>query len=110
MMLNSWASTSRSGTPDHSPSPPEHSSTRLFAACRNVLPIFPQALSEPEPSCSRGGHSGTTNAGPARRNPVRLGSYVSRAMGASGDCGLSAGVLATGPGKDTLVHLERGRG
>jgi hypothetical protein len=29
---------------------------------------------------------------------------------ASGDCGLSAGVLAAGPVKTTLAHLERGRG
>ena len=39
-------------------------------------------------------------------NSVRRGSYVSRAMGASGDCGPSAGVLATGPVK-TILHLER---
>jgi len=36
---------------------------------------------------------------PCKSNPVRLGSYVSRANGASGDCGLSAGVLAAGPVK-----------
>jgi LysR substrate binding domain len=39
--------------------------------------------------------SGTTKCWPCKSNPVRLGSYVSRALGASGDCGLSAGVLAS---------------
>ena len=40
---------------------------------------------------------GTTKRWPCMSNPVRLSSYVSRATGASGDCGLSAGVLAAGP-------------
>ena len=43
---------------------------------------------------------------PRESNPVRLGSYVSRAQGASGDCGLSAGVLAAGPVERTLAHSE----
>ena len=42
---------------------------------------------------------GTTKRWPCKSNPVCLGSYVSRAKGASGDCGLSAGVLAAGPVK-----------
>ena len=42
---------------------------------------------------------GTTKCWPCKSNPVRLGSYVSRAGGALGDCGLSAGVLAAGPVK-----------
>ena len=41
--------------------------------------------------------SAATRYWPCESNPVRLGSYVSRAQGASGDCGLSAGVLAAGP-------------
>jgi hypothetical protein len=34
---------------------------------------------------------------PRESNPVRLDPYVSRALGASGACGPSAGVLAAGP-------------
>jgi hypothetical protein len=41
----------------------------------------------------------TRRAGPASRTLFADCSYVSRARGASADCGLSAGVLATGPVK-----------
>jgi hypothetical protein len=51
-------------------------------------------------ACEGTGRSGRGVAGrnwPRKPNPVRLGSYVSRASGASGVCELSAGVLAAGP-------------
>ena len=48
-------------------------------------------------SSGRSVRSRPTKRWPCKSNPVRLGSYVSRALGASGDCGPSAGVLAAGP-------------
>ena len=59
--------------------------------------------------CSRRQALAQMRTGPASLNPVRLGSYVSRASGASGDCELSAGVLAAGPVEITLADLGRER-
>ena len=51
-----------------------------------------------QPCHSLRGLLGTTKCWPCESNPVCLGSYVSHTIGgASGDCGLSAGVLAAGP-------------
>jgi hypothetical protein len=46
---------------------------------------------------------------PCKSNSVRVGSYVSRARGASGDCGLSAGVLAAGPVETPSSSRARAR-
>ena len=58
----------------------------------------PTAYGSSARSCSSASIGGRSHNWPRKSNPVRLGSYVSRdPWGASGDCGLSAGVLAAGP-------------
>jgi hypothetical protein len=87
--------------PEHGlkPSPAEHGWTLVNDKKGDLKPVHcPKDEGEDEAHQAKqdaAEPAGTTKCWPCKSNPVRLGSYVSRAVSASGDCGLSAGVLAS---------------
>jgi hypothetical protein len=84
----------------HAPARTRTSSATASTPARGRSPPSHLRQSESTRATARKTLKGLHNEGwPRRSNPVRLNPYVSRADGASGDCGLSAGVLAAGPVK-----------